>query len=121
MLANSLIGYLSDNWTSSTPIHLAAYAMWRINWVHPFVNGNGRTARMYSYIILSIRIGFVLPGTYTIPHQISDNKSPYYEALDDADAAWLNKRLDLSVMENLLGHLLAGQLLQVCKDASGDE
>jgi hypothetical protein len=34
----------------ATAIHLAAYLMWRLNWIHPFADGNGRTARMTSYV-----------------------------------------------------------------------
>jgi Fic family protein len=49
----------------STPIHLAAYLMWRLNWIHPFADGNGRTSRIISYVVLSIRAGAILPGTPT--------------------------------------------------------
>ncbi|MBL8221394.1 MAG: Fic family protein, partial [Bryobacterales bacterium] len=26
--------------------------MWRLNWIHPFFGGNGRTARSASYLVL---------------------------------------------------------------------
>jgi Fic family protein len=71
----------------STPIHLAAYLMWRLNWIHPFADGNGRTSRIISYVVLSIRAGAILPGTPTIPDQIVDNRKPYFDALDAADLA----------------------------------
>jgi hypothetical protein len=38
----------SDNWVTKDPLHLSAYVLWRINWIHPFADGNGRTARMLS-------------------------------------------------------------------------
>jgi Fic family protein len=54
-LVEELCDYVNDNWDSSTPIHLAAYVMWRLNWIHPFADGNGRTSRILSYVVLSAR------------------------------------------------------------------
>lgn len=79
--------YVNENWGAS-PIHLAAYLLWRMNWVHPFTDGNGRTARALSYAVLCIRLGYRLPGTKTIPEQIAADKTPYYKALESADKAW---------------------------------
>ncbi|HET9282483.1 MAG TPA: Fic family protein [Candidatus Angelobacter sp.] len=50
-------------------IHLAAYVIWRLNWIHPFADGNGRTSRALSYLVLCTRLGERLPGTVTIPDQ----------------------------------------------------
>jgi hypothetical protein len=44
--------------------------MWSMNWIHPFFGGNGRTARALSYLVLSVKLGFVRPGTKTIPELI---------------------------------------------------
>ena len=66
--------YVNSNWETSTPIHLAAYIMWRLNWIYPFADGNGRTSRILSYVVMSIRAAAVLPGTPTIPDQIVDNR-----------------------------------------------
>lgn len=66
-LVEEMCDYVNANWEHSTPIHLAAYIMWRLNWIHPFADGNGRTSRIVSYVVLSIRAGYVLPGTPTIP------------------------------------------------------
>ena len=52
------------------PIHLAAYTMWRVNWIHPFAGGNGRTSRAVSNLVLCARLGYRLPGTLTVPEQI---------------------------------------------------
>lgn len=93
--------------------------MWRLNWIHPFADGNGRTARIVSYVVLSIRAGTVLPGTPTIPDQIVDNRIPYFEALDAADAAWKERRLDVTQMENLLAGLLAKQLMSFYEAVGG--
>jgi Fic family protein len=84
--------------------------MWRLNWIHPFADGNGRTSRIISYVVLSIRAGAILPGTPTIPDQIVDNRNPYFDALDAADSAYRDGKIDVSKMEGLLAALLAKQL-----------
>ncbi len=86
-LVENLCDYVNERWGQSTPIHLASYVMWRLNWIHPFADGNGRTSRIVSYVVLSIRAGAILPGTPTIPDQIVDNRNPYFDALDAADVA----------------------------------
>src|ERR1019366_6617655 len=101
-LVEDMCDYVNDHWNESTPIHLAAYLMWRLNWIHPFADGNGRTSRIVSYVVLSIRAGSILPGTPTIPDQIVDNRKPYSGALDAADLAFLDGKIDVSKMEGLL-------------------
>lgn len=118
-LVEDMCDYVNDNWDGSTPLHLAAYLMWRLNWIHPFADGNGRTSRIISYVVLSIRAGAVLPGTPTIPDQIVDNRNPYFEALDAADAAYRDGKIDVSKMEELLGSLLANQLAGFYQAAGG--
>lgn len=108
-----LCDYVNDNWTKSSALHLAAYVLWRMNWIHPFVDGNGRTSRVVSYLVLCVRLGYLLPGTITIPEQISKNKAPYYQALEAADSANAAGKPDLAEMEKLLESLLASQLVSV--------
>jgi hypothetical protein len=118
-LVEDMCDYVNNHWDESTPIHLAAYLMWRLNWIHPFADGNGRTSRIISYVVLSIRAGAVLPGTPTIPDQIVDNRNPYFEALDAADSAYQDGRIDVSRMEALLATLLAKQLAGFYQAAGG--
>lgn len=117
--AESMCDYVNDRWQEATAIHLAAYLMWRLNWIHPFADGNGRTARMTSYVVMSIKVGRVLAGTPTIPEQIVSNRVPYFDALDEADQACKNGRVDVSKMEELLAALLANQLTSIYKLAGG--
>jgi Fic family protein len=101
--------YVNDNWQKS-PVHLAAYLMWRVNWIHPFSDGNGRTSRVVSYLVLCVRLRQRLPGITTIPDRIANNKKPYYDALEKADDGWNKERLDVSAMEELLSNLLLEQI-----------
>jgi len=66
-----------------------------------------------------VRAGAILPGTPTIPDQIVDNRNPYFDALDAADLAWKEGRVDVSKMEDLLGALLAQQLASFYKSIGG--
>jgi len=115
--SKELCDYINENWESQPPIHLAAYCLWRLNWIHPFTDGNGRTARALSYLVLCVRLGYRLPGTNTIPDQISRDKKPYYTSLESADAASKQEKIDLSNLESFLSDLLAQQLYSVHKEA----
>jgi Fic family protein len=112
--------YINENWEKHAT-HLAAYAMWRMNWIHAFTDGNGRTARAVSYLVLSIRLKMKIPGNPTIPEMIIDNRTPYYEALEQADNSLENSEPKLAAMEQLLEELLAKQLLTVVSEASGND
>lgn len=120
-LVEDMCDYVNENWDSATAVHLASYIMWRLNWIHPFADGNGRTSRMTSYVVLCIRSGQVLPGTKTIPEQIAENRNPYFHALDAADAADRNKKIDVSEMEQLIEAYLACQLTEAMRRATGKE
>ena len=92
------------------PIHASAYLMWRLNWIHPFFGGNGRTSRAVSYLALLAGFGFELPGTTTVPDFITQARQPYYDALDAADAAYAQGQIDVIAMEFLIADLLKKQL-----------
>lgn len=66
-LVEELCDYVNNNWEQASAIHLASYVMWRLNWIHPFTDGNGRTSRILPYVVLSAKINGVLPGTPQIP------------------------------------------------------
>ncbi|MER8835331.1 Fic family protein [Mesorhizobium sp. M0909] len=111
--------YINDNWHERTAFYLSAYAMWRLNWIHPFADGNGRTSRALSYLLLSTKLGYVLPGSPTIPQQIETDNSHYIEALEMADEAASNGEEDISEMENMVRAMLAKQLISVIDQAGG--
>lgn len=95
---------------SEDPIFLAAYILWRVCWIHPFDDGNGRTARAASYLVLSVRLGFELPGRLPIPARIKHAPIAYTRALEAADASWAAGVLDVSELTRLLAFYLEAQL-----------
>jgi hypothetical protein len=68
----------------------------------------------------ALDLGSYSPGPRTIPDRIARRKKPYYAALEAADRAWEEGRVDLSEMEELLEGHLAQQLLDVHKLAKGE-
>lgn len=88
---SDLVGYVNKNWATRDLVHLAAFVMWRLCWIHPFVNGNGRTARGTSYLVLNAKYGQHLPPKNSIIEQIVHDEyrmggnAPYYKALGAVD------------------------------------
>jgi Fic family protein len=91
-------------------LHTAAYALWRINWIHPFGDGNGKTSRAVMYAILCVGFNRMLPGEPALPDLIARNPYAYWDALKAADAAWKRGLVDVSEMETLLSDLIDTQL-----------
>ncbi|MHB1109285.1 MAG: Fic family protein [Devosia sp.] len=104
------ISTVHENWYIWSPTELAAYGLWRLNWIHPFIEGNGRTARAVCYYLLCVRGGTLLPGRRIVPERIRDNREGYEAALIAADRAWDEGNLDFTVMEDYLAVLLDAQL-----------
>ncbi len=116
---HDMCAYVNENWQSKSALHFGAYVLWKLNWIHPFADGNGRTSRAISYVVMSIKLDSILPGTPTIPEQIAGDKGPYYDALEAADTAWLDTgRVDVSTLESMLGGMLARQLVKAAEQAS---
>lgn len=109
-LMDRFISFIHENWDNLTPTQLAGYGLWRLNWIHPFVEGNGRTARAVCYYLLCVRTGGLLPGNKIVPERIRENRAPYYNALRETDKHWANGNLELQHMEDYLADLLFQQL-----------
>lgn len=105
---------LSSIWRSGDALDAASFALWGINWVHPFRNGNGRTARAFSYACLSLHLGVALPGTTTVIDQIMTNRDRYQAALREADDSFAKTRKpNLGAMKVFLYDLLQVQMRSV--------
>ncbi|MGA9070297.1 MAG: Fic family protein [Terracidiphilus sp.] len=116
-VANEMDRFFSlihENWDiQDDPTILPAYALWRLNWIHPFVEGNGRTARAACYYLICMRQGRLLPGKKIVPERIRENREPYYEALREADRHWNNGHFNVSQLADYLAELLTGQLTEI--------
>lgn len=98
---------LNESWALRDAVSLAAIALWRLNYIHPFVNGNGRTARAVCYYILCVKSGDLLPGKETVPEMLRAEpvRGSYIKALQQADEG------NLAPIVQLLSELLTNQLM----------
>lgn len=104
------ISTAQENWYIWSETELAAYGLWRLNWIHPFIEGNGRTARAACYFLLCVRSSNLLPGKKILPERIRENREDYQAALIAADQAWDRGHLDFAQMEAYIAGLLGAQL-----------
>jgi Fic family protein len=110
-LMDQFLSVIHENWdVMDYPTLLPAYALWRMNWIHPFIEGNGRTARAACYYLICFRQGGLLPGKKTVPERIRENRQPYYAALQDADRHWANGQFNVDALAEYLAELLEAQL-----------
>ena len=80
-LLDEFCAFVNDR-RDEDPLFIAAYVLWRLCWIHPFDDGNGRTARAISYLMLSIRVGVELPGDKPIPLRLKYAPIAYWRALE---------------------------------------
>jgi fido (protein-threonine AMPylation protein) len=101
---DDFVNGVNRQWAEADPVALAAWVLWRLNVIHPFINGNGRTARAACYFVLCMRFERWLPGTRILPELLSRDRPEYVVALEAADQG------DLSQLHTLLVKLLGEQI-----------
>lgn len=86
-MMEDLVNGVNRYWDTQHVTYLAAYALWAINHIHPFINGNGRTARAVCYFIICVKSGGLLPGSSTVPEILRNEPlwPQYIQALREAD------------------------------------
>ncbi|MEB2605985.1 Fic family protein [Burkholderia cenocepacia] len=114
-LMDDFVNWMNLNLKSVDPVVLAAYALWRFNYIHPFINGNGRTARAVCYFVLCITAGGWLPGAVILPELIKRERDRYVLGLRFADATNGN----IILLHGLLADLLFEQIHGAPPDDGG--
>ncbi|MEM6902086.1 MAG: Fic family protein [Pseudomonadota bacterium] len=106
-----LVDRVNLSWHQTEPFELAAYVLWAINFIHPFINGNGRTARAACYYILCVKVGGHLPGKTHLQELLGrEYRSEYVAALHAVDSSYRSATLDISPLRNLIEELFEKQL-----------
>ena len=106
-----LIAYLHNNWEDQNEFELAAYALWRLVWIHPFEDGNGRTARALSYLIICLKLGAKLFGANSYVNFIRGRyEKAYVEHLRHADQTSKAGNVDVIPLANFLAEIVKLQL-----------
>jgi Fic family protein len=101
---------LHSRWERENEYVLAAYALWRLCWIHPFEDGNGRTARAVACMIICLKLGAWLPGRETILEKIKLEGEEYKNALQHADKTEAQGQVDLEPLAKLLSRHTLEQL-----------
>lgn len=112
-LMNHFISQVNNIWHQTDPISLAAFSLWMLNRIHPFINGNGRTARALCYFIICVKLGGWLRGETVLPELIRRNRDEYVGLLKGVDASMEAGALDLTQLHGFLARLLDEQLKTV--------
>jgi Fic family protein len=94
--------------TGIHPVLAAAIAQFQLVHIHPFVDGNGRTARLLSTLCL-YRTGYDFKRLFTISEYYDRNRAAYYRALQTVR----EQNLDLTGWLEYFTEGLATQLAEI--------
>jgi Fic family protein len=81
-MMRDLIVWIKKNAKSLHPVELAALAHHKLVYIHPFTDGNGRTARLFMNLIL-------MQNGYPLVIILKNDRQKYYRALEKADQGQL--------------------------------
>lgn len=87
------------------PFRAAAYLLWRANWIHPFTDGNGRTARELCSLALQVGVPDESPEIWELVNYLigKEYRSQYFESLMKTDRiASQSNELNVTPVEDLL-------------------
>lgn len=78
-LMKNLVTWIQENTTLPCPI-VAAIAHYQLATIHPYYDGNGRTCRLLTTLILHLG-GYDLKGLYSLEEYYAKNLLDYYQAI----------------------------------------
>lgn len=114
---DDFVNMVNRYWDSTDPVVLCTYVLWRLNNIHPFINGNGRTARAASYFVLCLKAGGLLGGKATLPELIKRERGEYCDALQEGHNSL---GTDLTRLHRLVSRLVDEQLKSASPSPSGN-
>jgi len=82
----------------------AVYAHLYIAWIHPFGDGNGRTARLLEFLILA-RSGLPLPATHLLSNHYNLTRDRYYRELRNSSRSGRTDHFLTYAIEGLIDGL----------------
>ncbi len=94
----SLLEWINDS-KELNPVIAAGIIHYEFVRIHPFIDGNGRTARILAALYLYIR-EFDVDRFFTLDEYYDDNRSAYYKALNSVDSELLDLTLWLEYFLN---------------------
>ncbi len=109
-LMDDFVNVVNRQWDTADPVVLAAFVLWKLNHIHPFINGNGRTARAACYFVLCVQSGGWLEGDKILPELLRSNRDEYVEALQKVDDSFDAGKLDLTPLHEVIAKYLTEQV-----------
>lgn len=112
-ITEDVIGFMVNlhaRWNNTDPFTLAALTLWEISRIHPFLDGNGRTARAAAQHVLFAKLGTWPRGSEPITQQIKIHSADYLKMLRHADMTFKKGQLDLGPLAEFLARMLKAQL-----------
>lgn len=121
-LMAALSAWINQNAEVPCPV-VSAIAHYQLATIHPYYDGNGRTARLLTTLILHLG-GYDLKGLYSLEEYYARNLGAYYEALSIGDShnyylgrgkaditKWIEYFIEgmMVSFENVLKHMAAVQ------------
>lgn len=79
-LMKELVSWINQNFNHLPTPLLASIAHYQFATIHPYIDGNGRTARLLTTLILHLG-NYDLKGIYSLDEYYAKNLSAYYNAL----------------------------------------
>lgn len=103
---------LYREWNNWDELKIAAYAIWGVNHIHPFADGNGRTARALCYFVLCRKLGNWLRGRVAFIELIKEKQHDRYckilQGMHDAKTDGM--LTDLDEMTAFLNEMILAQI-----------
>lgn len=113
-LMDDFVNIVNRHWERTDAVALATYVLWRLNNIHPFINGNGRTARAACYYVLCLHLGGWPPGQTILPELLKRDRDEYCEALQEAHVSFATTGVpNLARLHSMVTRLLNEQLATV--------
>ena len=109
-LMDDFVNQVNRSWDTVNDTALAAFVLWRLNRIHPFINGNGRTARAACLFVLCAKAGGWFPFTPILPELIRQNRDEYVVILQSVDQSEATGSVDLQPLINFLERLIGQQI-----------
>ena len=110
-LMDDFVNTVNRHWELADAVVLATNVLWRLNNIHPFINGNGRTARAACYYVLCVKTGGLLPGDKILPELIRQNRAEHVDALQHAHETFAaTGQPDLAPLHAIITRLIDEQM-----------
>ena len=112
-LMDDFVNDVNLHWNETDPFFLSAFVLWKLNYIHPFINGNGRTARACCYYVLCVKAGGWITGNPILPELLRQHRQDYVAALRYADSRLAQQASiedSLKPLSDLIRRLLSMQI-----------